>query len=78
MPRYYFHIREGDDLAHDDEGLDLPDLETAQKEALEAARDMLVELIRSGLPVNGQCFEICDEKGKVLQVVPFRKVLNLT
>ena len=31
--RYYFDIREGDDLAPDDEGLELPSIERVQEEA---------------------------------------------
>jgi hypothetical protein len=33
MPRYYFDIRDGEDLYPDEEGLDLPDLRSAEVEA---------------------------------------------
>ena len=31
MARYYFHIREGDRLIHDEEGVDLSDLHAAKR-----------------------------------------------
>lgn len=77
MPKYYFHIRDGEELVQDDEGIDLPNLAAAQEEAVQAARDMLVELLRNDLPVNGQKFEICDADGNILAVVAFRQVLKL-
>ena len=40
MPRYYFHIRNADDMARDEEGTDLPDLDSARKAALACAREL--------------------------------------
>ena len=37
MPRYYFNLEDGQRLL-DDSGLDLPDIEAAQKEALRSKR----------------------------------------
>jgi hypothetical protein len=33
MPRYFFDIRDGEELIADEEGMDLPDLEAAFREA---------------------------------------------
>ena len=38
MPRYYFDIRDGDELIPDEEGMDLPDLKAAE---IEAAHSLL-------------------------------------
>ena len=44
MPRYYFDIRDGEAIAADEEGLELPDLKAAEIEAAQSlahmARDM--------------------------------------
>jgi hypothetical protein len=41
MPRYFFDIRDGNELHRDEEGLDFPDLATAEREAAEAAACIL-------------------------------------
>ncbi len=45
MPRFYFDVREGARFAPDDEGLEFPDLDAAEREAATAAgsisRDVL-------------------------------------
>ena len=33
MPRYFFHLRDDEELIRDEEGADLPDLAAARKEA---------------------------------------------
>jgi hypothetical protein len=48
MAMFYFHIQEGDCLVEDDEGIELSDLTEARGEAIEAAREILAEAIRSG------------------------------
>jgi len=40
MTKYYFHIRVGNSVIPDDEGLDLPDLETVKEEAIRSAHDL--------------------------------------
>lgn len=77
MPRYFFHVRDGERLQRDLEGTDLPSLEVAHEEALEDARFLLAEKIKRGEVINGQRFEITDEAGEVLDVVPFKAVLRL-
>jgi hypothetical protein len=37
VPRYFFDIRDGENLFVDEEGLSFPDFESAQREAAEAA-----------------------------------------
>jgi hypothetical protein len=40
MPRYFFDIRDGDELIADEEGMDLPDLEAAFREAARSLADI--------------------------------------
>jgi hypothetical protein len=69
MGRFYFHLREGDKLRHDDEGVDLPDFSAAKREALLAARELLAEAIRSGRQRVPDAFVIADESGRTLDTV---------
>ena len=47
MTRYFFDIRDGDNLAVDEEGMELPDIEAAQEEAARSLADMTRDRIRS-------------------------------
>ena len=63
MPRYFLHIRDGDELIPDEEGTELPDLDAAKAEAIAGARDILAEKLRSGERLDGEVIEIADEAG---------------
>jgi hypothetical protein len=75
MARYYFHVRTGDDLAHDPEGSDLADLAEARREALLAARELLANAIKAGKEQVPDAFVIADEAGRAIETVPFVSVL---
>ncbi|MBO0143315.1 hypothetical protein D3C87_1320790 [compost metagenome] len=78
MPRYYFHIRDGDKIAHDPEGADFVDLASAEAEAVKSARELLSQRVFDGELVDGQAFELTDENGSIAAVVKFKDVLRLT
>jgi hypothetical protein len=44
MPRYHFDLRDGQAFVLDEEGLELPDIESAQMEAAEFLSDTVKEL----------------------------------
>jgi hypothetical protein len=75
MARYYFHIREGTRLIHDEEGVDLPDLPTAKREALQGARELLAEAIKTGQPSVPDAFVIADQAGRALDIIPLEMLL---
>ncbi len=77
MARYYLHIRESGTLIEDFDGIDLPDLAAARAEALAAAREILAERLLGGDVLNGQTFEIMDDRGTLLASVPFKEALRL-
>jgi hypothetical protein len=77
MPRYFFNIRSADGVLRDPDGTELPDLDAARVEAEHSARDLLANILRQGGELNGQVFEIADDRGKVLERLPFRSVLRL-
>jgi hypothetical protein len=72
----HFHIRDGEKLIHDDEGMDFPDLEAAQREAQATARDLVAQAVKSGHPIAAQVIEITDDNDalvgsvRVLSVLP--------
>lgn len=53
MPRYFFNIREGNRLALDEEGMILPGLEAATREAEQSGREILADMLRDGTPLDG-------------------------
>jgi hypothetical protein len=75
MGRFYFHLQAGDQIVPDDEGIDLPDLSAAQREAILAARELLAEAIKSGKQEVPEAFVIADEEGRALALVPLAAVL---
>ena len=46
MPRFYFDVRNGDRFTQDRDGLDLPDLREARKDASQA----LAEMVKDAMP----------------------------
>ena len=75
MPRYYFDLRHRPGpggLAVDQEGDDLPDLDTARTHALWVARDTIArtrtDIVRDWFVC---AFEITDGAGRHLLTVPF-------
>jgi hypothetical protein len=77
MPKYYFHIRNGDEFEVDEVGADFSSLELAVADAKMAAKEMISDLLTADEIVDQQQFEIIDNKGKVVATVPFRSVLGL-
>ena len=73
--RYYFHVREGDAITHDIEGIDLPSHHDALEEGREAARQMVAEMVRNQQAIDGKTFEIADDSGQVLMSIPFLSVI---
>ena len=75
MPRFFFHVREGDRLTDDPDGAEFPDLETARADALASARELLAGRLRKTGTLGDQRFEISDEAGRVLAEVPLREAI---
>jgi hypothetical protein len=75
MGRFYFHLRAGDQLIPDEEGLDLPDVSAARHEAMRSAGEILAAAIRADLTKVPDAFVIADEEGRTLDTVPLAEVL---
>ena len=72
MPRYFFDLRDGDDIAVDEEGLELKDIRAVQEEAARSLADMTRDEVRrhSNDPNkrHRMAIEVRDDTGPVLQV----------
>ena len=77
MPRYFFHVRERDQLVLDPEGEDFDNLDVALREASISAREIVAAQVAAGEPIHARHFEITTAEGKVLKTVPFRDALKL-
>lgn len=75
MARFYFHLRDGDELVKDPEGSDLPDVDAAKREALLAARDILSDAIKAGKSKVPEAFVIADEAGRAVETIPLAAIL---
>jgi hypothetical protein len=72
MPRYYFHIRNADDMARDEEGTDLPDLDSAHNAALMCARELLAIAVEEGADRMPESILITDASGREVGRVDIR------
>ncbi|MCK1515092.1 hypothetical protein IVB22_21500 [Bradyrhizobium sp. 190] len=66
MKRYYFDVRDGSQFIHDDEGVELPNIESARQEATTALSEMAREWVRGG-PQHRMAVEVRDDHGPILE-----------
>ena len=77
MPRFFFDYRDSDgQLERDCEGIEFPSLEAAYEDVLKAAVDMQTDSRRDGTDLTAHSFEIRDDSGRVLIVLPFAEALS--
>ena len=70
MPRYYFDIRDADELAVDEEGLELSTLKAVQAEAARSLVEMAQHTVWTSAETmlgHQMAIEVRDENGPVLQ-----------
>jgi hypothetical protein len=70
MPRYLFHADNGAGYVEDAEGRDLPDLETARREALKSAGEIIAEEMAEGRTDIRLIIYIAAESGEPLAALP--------
>src|SRR5262245_60527641 len=76
MPLFFFNLCTPDGVERDEEGIELPDIETAYLEAFQTAVEMWTEAIRHRRDASQECFEITDASGQVLMTIPFIEVIE--
>jgi len=77
VPRFHFNIRHesAGTLLRDEEGMLLPDVAAAESEALESAKELVIEQIRADRRIDS-FFEVTDSEGNLVFVLPFRQSLR--
>lgn len=70
--RFFFHIRDGHAFVRDDDGTEFLSVGEAVDEAVRTAREILAGRLVAGRPLGVQSFEIHDEAGTLVQVIPFK------
>jgi Domain of unknown function (DUF6894) len=76
MPRFYLNIRQGERLLGDPEGIERPDLDAAQADALDGIRDLLAEAVKQGKDdLLDDAIVITDEAGREVMTIPFTEGL---
>jgi hypothetical protein len=76
MTRFYFHVRSGGELIVDREGIELPDLDAARKEADRAARHLVADQIVHAEKVDDRRFEVWDENSVPHFMLSFRSIIE--
>ena len=76
MPRFYFHLYD-DAVTMDDEGRELPDVATARKTAVEAARSLIAEQVLGGRLCLRCRIEVEDEDRRPVLTLPFMAALEV-
>ena len=76
--RFFLHIRDGDELIEDFEGIECRDLAMAHDEAVQGVREIMAERLREGKIIDGQKLEIHDEEGRLLESFLFKDVVQLS
>ena len=77
MARFYFHLY-NDIVSKDEEGRELPDVDTARHDAREDARNMAAESVREGELNLDHYVEVADDSGEPLFRVTFGEVVKVT
>ena len=75
MPQFYFYLKESGRMVSDQEGLELSSTEVARAEALDAAREILAQFVRSGEDLDVESLIVTDEDGHPIMSVSLRDVL---
>ena len=70
MPRFFFHVRDGYDEP-DTDGTELPDIYTAQGQAIQMAGELLREMGAKFWDGTEWSMTVANERGEVLFVLRF-------
>jgi hypothetical protein len=76
MPRFFFHLYD-DVVSKDEEGRELPDLESARAGAIREAREIACEQIKEGKLSLHHRIEVVDEDDRQVFTLPFRSAFKI-
>lgn len=76
MPRFFFNLHDGVDV-RDGEGVVLPDLNAARKEALRGARDIMASDVKQGTLSLDEYIVVVDEQGHEVHRQTFADAIRI-
>jgi len=76
MSKFYFHLRDGTDVALDEEGVELS-IEQVATEALQSARGMIGHDAMAGQIDMRLRVDVEDENGRVIHTTPFVSAVEI-
>jgi hypothetical protein len=76
VPRYFFHVYD-DVVAHDEEGIELPNIAAARLNALVGARSLISEQVKHGYLEQSHWVDVVDEQGEAVLTVTFREAVDI-
>jgi hypothetical protein len=71
LPRYFLHLRAGEDLDCDPDGFEAPDLAGATQEARRVINELWEDWAMEAMDFSRMAVEIEDEEGQVLLTIGF-------
>lgn len=77
MPRYFFHVCNGDGFTQDPAGAELPSADAARAEAIRIARGIMADEMQSGQMNLASFVEIEDAEGEHLCTVTFPEAVEI-
>ncbi len=77
MTRFYFHLEDRSGRVADEEGVELPDVDSAHRHALQAARLIICDEVVRGRVDLSQTILVEDQAGRRLVDLRFRDALAI-
>ncbi len=77
MPTYYFHVRDNGVLIKDSVGVEVDDLSAAGDQCRQLILSVLREEQTDKELLANREFQVEDERGRTVLIVPFRLALSL-
>jgi hypothetical protein len=78
MPRFYFHVCNGNGFVEDEEGQELPDLDAARESAVRSARSIMADDVQRGMLDLSSFIEIEDSENRLVHTLGFGDAVDLT
>jgi hypothetical protein len=75
MPRFFINFVNADQIAKDEEGVDLPSLEDAREAAMASARELIADSVRVNAKDPVRSIIITGEGGESLMTISAKDVL---
>ena len=75
MPRFFLHLKSGEELIEDFDGSELAGLEAARLQAIDGIRELLGAAIKAGNSFEVEGVVIHNERGDTVAFVPVAEAL---